>query len=184
MSENKKTNGMPEFLRKFIVSLKRHPQNIALVVYIIAFLIYNLNLTYISHSTARIQGKNMGIFEFIIMLASTLGVVCFMNSFPRRKNVNIPMLLLNFVLNGLVIFSDVMYRDLIWTALNRADHPIPLEDYIAKAFNMLQTHMIFMVIGIVLTLLLPVYSKLLRKINTNIDVEGNADISNIELSNE
>ena len=70
-----KGNGIfkgPEFLRKFIVSLKRRPQNIPFLIYIIAFCVYSLNLTNISHTTARILGKNMGLYGFITMLFSIL----------------------------------------------------------------------------------------------------------------
>ena len=59
-SQTKKKSGLSEFIRKSIVSLKRKPETIAMVVLVIAFLIYSLNLTYISHTTSRIQGP--GIF--------------------------------------------------------------------------------------------------------------------------
>ena len=43
---NTKRSGFGEFIRKSIVSLKRKPENIAMVVLVIAFLVYSLNLTY------------------------------------------------------------------------------------------------------------------------------------------
>jgi hypothetical protein len=45
-------------------------------------------------------------------------------------------------------------------------------------------HSVILVIGLVLVALLPVYSKLLRKINTNIEVEGNRDMGAIDISGE
>ena len=51
----KKQGGMKEFIRKTIVSLKRKPQTIPLLVLALAFLVYSLNLTHISDTTAKIQ---------------------------------------------------------------------------------------------------------------------------------
>ena len=56
----KQASTMPEFLRKFVVGLKRSPQTIPLVVLVIAFLVYSMNLTHISDTTAKIQGPGMG----------------------------------------------------------------------------------------------------------------------------
>ena len=40
------------------------------------------------------------------------------------------------------------------------------------------------VITVALVALLPVYSKMLRRINTNIEVEGNSDMGKIDISGE
>ena len=103
---NTKRSGFSEFIRKSIVSLKRKPENIAMVVLVIAFLIYSLNLTYISHTTARIQGPGMGLYGFITMLLSMLSFVCFTNSFPRRKKPNYAMICLMFVMFVIIIFCS------------------------------------------------------------------------------
>lgn len=182
-----KTNssaGMPEFLRKIVVSLKRRPQTIPLLVFGIAFLVYSLNLTHISHTTARIQGTGMGLYGFITMLLSILSFVCFSNSFPHRKKVNVPMLVLMFLMLAIIVFCDVQYRGLIFTALNRAENPIAAEGYITSAYNMLRTHIIIICIGVVLVALLPVYTKLLRSIKTSIDVEDNGRLGEIDISGE
>jgi hypothetical protein len=39
-------------------------------------------------------------------------------------------------------------------------------------------------IGVALVLLMPLYTKLLRKINTSITVEGNGDLGVIDISGE
>ena len=111
---------MKEFFRKQIVNLKRSPQNIPLVVLVVAFLVYSLNLTYISHTTSRIQGSGMGLYGFITMLLSMLSFVCFFNSFPRRKKPNMPMLILMFIMFAIIIFADIKYRGLIHAALTRS----------------------------------------------------------------
>ncbi len=176
--------GMPEFLRKIIVSLKRRPQTIPLLVFVIAFLIYSLHLTHVSHTTARIQGPGMGLYGFITMLFSMLSFVCFSNSFPRRKKPNAPMLILMFVMIICIIFCDVQYRGLIFTALNRAENPIAAEDYILSAYRMLMSHIITLCIGCALVALLPVYSRLLRSIKTSVEVEDNGKLDVIDISGE
>ena len=81
-----------EFFRKMIVSLKHKPQTIALIMLVITFLYYSLNLTHISDTTAKINRVPMGLCGFIVMLFSILSLVCFLNTFPNRKPVNKPML--------------------------------------------------------------------------------------------
>ena len=66
----KQPAGIKEFVRKRLVSLKRKPQTIALIVLAIGFLYYSLNLTQISNTTAKIQGPNMGLCGFVTMLFS------------------------------------------------------------------------------------------------------------------
>ena len=178
---------MPEFLRKLFVSLKRQPSIIALLVLAIGFLQYSLNLTQISNTTAKIQGSGMGLCGFATMLFSMLSLVCALNAYPRRKKPVIPMLILAILMLGLIIFCDVYYSGLITTALTRADNPIKLDSstiYIAKAFNVLQDHIIIEIVGAALFLLVPVYSKLLRKINTSVTVEDYGKLDAIDISGE
>ena len=183
-NQAKKRSGFSEFIRKSIVSLKRKPQTIAMVVLVIAFLIYSLNLTYISHTTSRIQGPGMGLYGFITMLLSMLSFVCFTNSFPRRKKPNYPMIVLMFVMFGIIIFADIKYRGLVTNALTRADNPIAPEVYISKAVAALNAHIIVLLIGAALVLLLPVYSKALRSIKTSIDVEDNGGMAAIDIAGD
>ena len=183
----KKSSNMPEFLRRFFVALKRQPSIIALVVLIIAFFYYSLNLTHISDTTAKIQGPGMGLSGFATMLFSMLSLVCFLNAFPKRKKPVIPMVVLMFVMFGIIIYCDVRYSGLIMTALTREVNPIKLDTttaYIAQAYNVLQNHMMLEGAGVVLVLLLPAYSKLLRKINTSITVEDNGKLDVIDISGE
>ena len=160
--KKKQNRGLKEVWRKFLVSLKRRPQMIPLVVLVIAFLFYSLNLMYISDTTARIQGPGMGLAGFATMLFSMLSFMCYLNAFPYRKK---PIL----------------------NAVTRADNPIvPTEatSYIVTAYDNLRIHIVILVVAIVLVLLLPVYSKLLRKIKTSIDVEDNGSMGTIDISGE
>ena len=179
--------GLKESLRKLLVSLKRRPHMIALLVFALAFLVYSLNLMNISDTTAKIQGKGMGLCGFATMLFSLLSLLCFLNAFPRRKKVNVPMLVLAFVMIGVLLFCDRYYMNAITNALTRAENPIEIGEttqYIAKANKMLGRHTVILIVGLVMTALLPVYSKLLRKINTSVSVEDNGKLDAIDISGE
>ncbi|MBQ5977713.1 MAG: hypothetical protein IJL51_06225 [Oscillospiraceae bacterium] len=178
---------MPEFLRKLFVGLKRRPSIIALLVLLFAFFQYSLNLTHISDTTAKIQGPGMGLCGFATMLFSMLSLVCFLNAFPRRKKPVIAMVVLMCLMFALIIFCDIYYSNLIMTALTRAENPIKLDAstiYIAQAYNVLQTHIVIEAVGVGLILLLPLYSKLLRKINTSVTVEDYGKLEAIDISGE
>ena len=186
MSNNvKKPSAVKEFFRKQIVTLKRNPQNIPMAMLLISFVYYSLNLTNMSNTTAKIQGVGMGLAQFCIMLFSLLSLVCMLNAFPRRQKPNYLMIALMFAMFGIIIYCDIHYTGAVMAALTRAESPIVLNEatiYIADAYNMLNNHMVMMGISAALVVLLPVYSKLLRKINTSVSVEGNDSMAAIELN--
>lgn len=184
MAQNPK--GFHEFWRKRLVSLKRKPQTIALIVLVIAFLYYSLNLTNISNTTAKIQGPGMGLCGFATMLFSILSLVSFLNAFPHRKKVNVPMLILMFVMLGIVIYCDIYYGGLITRAITRENNPIDTVNnpYILVAKSVLVVHQIIVIIGLVLVALLPVYGPMIKKINTSVEVEGNQSMAAIDISGE
>ena len=176
-----------EFVRKCIVGLKRKPQTIPMIVLAIAFLVYSLNLTHVSDTTAKIQLSGMGLSGFCTMLFSMLSFVCFLNAYPHRKPTNIPMLVLMFAMLGLLIYCDIFYMGQVTKAITRADHPIVVDAttaYIDKALKMLSVHRAIVIVGAVLTLLVPVLRKLLRKIDTSLPVEENAQMGEIVLSGD
>lgn len=178
---------MKEFCRKTIVSLKRKPQMIPMLVLAVAFLYYSLNLTNISNTTAKIQLSGMGLSGFCTMLFSLLSFVCFMNAYPHRKKTNIPMLVLMFLMLGGLIFCDIFYAGKITQAITRADHPIVVDAataYITRAYDVLMVHWVIIALGALLTLLVPVLRKLLRKIDTSLPVEDGAKMEDIQLSDE
>lgn len=188
--ENKKMGfggALKEAWRKFLVSLKRKPQMIPMVVFVIAFLEYSMHLTMISDTTAKIQGANMGLCGFITMLFSMLALVCFGNAFPNRKPVNRPMWILMFVMVAIVCVADNTYLNAIYKATVYSENPIAVTSntiYIAYAEYYLRQHMIILAVASVLTLLLPVYSKWIKKIKTSIEVEDNGSMAEIELSSD
>ena len=190
MAEKKKRGFggvLKEACRKFIVSLKRRPSMIPLVVVVIAFLVYSLNLMHVSDTTSLIQGANMGLAGFATMLFSMLSFLVFMNTFPYRKKTNIPMLVILYVMLAIIILADVYYLNGIDAALTREVNPITITmqtAYIAYAQYYLQIHIIILAVAAVLIALLPVYTKLLRKIKTSIEVEDNGEMGAIDLSGD
>jgi len=183
----KQPSGAKEFLRKRIVGLKRKPQNIALVVLALAFVYYSLNLTKISNTTAKIQATGMGLCGFATMLFSMLSLVCFLNAFPHRKKVNVPMLVLMFAMLAVILYCDWYYGGCITRAVTRENNPIDPtgnNSYISAAAGMLHVHTVILMIGIALVALLPVYAKLIRRINTSVEVEDNSGMGAIDISGE
>ena len=184
MAERK---GFEEHIRKLVVKIKRNPQKIGLVAFVLTFIYYSLNLTCISNTTAKIQGPGMGLCGFCTMLFSILSLVCYMNSFPHRKKPNIAMIIIMAVMIGIVIFCDINYRSLIYKAVYREVNPIKVTTstaYIAKASSVLNNHIIFLIISSALTALMPVYSKLLKKINTSVDVDSYSNMQAIDIDEE
>lgn len=178
-------SGIGEFFRKKVVGLKRNPKIIPLIMLFFAFLYYSLNLTSVSDTTALVQGKGMGLCEFAIMLFSMLSLLCLMNAYQRRKKTNYPMLVLLYLMIAIIIFCDVHYLNGINTALTREVGAIVISDktdFITSAQNMFRVHLVLMGVSVLLVAFLPLYSKLIRKINTAVDIEDNGDMDAIEIN--
>lgn len=189
MSDNKSgfAASVHEKIRKLLVSLKRRPSSIALIVLVIAFVQYSLQLTVISNTTAKIQGTNMGLFGFMTMLFSILALVCHGNAFPKRKKVNKPMLALMFLLFGIVIFADAGYISKVSYAINREVDPIAVTaatSYITKSISVLRMNIILISAGLLLTALLPVYKPLIKRINTSVAIEAEAEMKEFTISGD
>lgn len=154
---------LKESLRKMIVTLKHKPHMIPMVMLVITFLYYSLHLTTISNTTAKIQGPNMGLCGFAIML------------------------ILMFAMLAIIFTADIAYINAITSAVFREENPIVVTQttaYIAYAQYYLQVHMILLGISVALIVLLPVYSKLIRKIRTSIEVEDTGNMEVIDISGE
>lgn len=175
----------PEFIRKFFVALKRKPQQIPLVAVMICFIWYSFNLTTVSFTTTRLQGNNMGLTGFAVMLFSTLAIVCCMNAFPYRKKVKVPMLVLLFIMLAIIIVCDFHYVNCVTEKI--AAEVIKNESdlvRIVQAKSIMTTHIIMVIVSAVLVATLPLYSKLIRKIRTSIEVAENAEMAAIDISGE
>lgn len=169
--------------RKTLVGLKRQPSTIPLVMLAISFLVYSFNLTKMSNTTALVYGAGMGLCQFCMMLFTVLALVCMLNAFPKRKKANLPMVILMFGMFALNIYCAIHYRGRILNAVTREVSPIDIvrNPFVAEAYNMLQVYIILVGITAALVLLMPLYSKLLRMINTNVDVDYGGEMAQIEI---
>ena len=177
---------LKEAVRRFLVTLKKNPQLVPIVALCAAFLEYSLNLTDISNTTAKLQGANMGLAAFVTMLFMILSFVCMLNAFPKRQKPNLAMVILMVVLYGVIIFADIHYLNTVDYALINSAGSLNNEaiTYIYNAYNTISDHIILVGVTILLVLLEPVIAKLLKKINTSIEVETSGDIGNIDIADE
>lgn len=173
-----------ESLRKIVVSLKRQPSIIPMVMLAIAFVYYSLNLTKMSNTTALVYGAGMGLCQFVIMLFTVLALVCMLNAFPKRKKANIPMVALMFGMLAINIYCAFHYRGRVFYAVTREVSPIDTvrNPFIVEAYDMLMVYIILVGITAALVALMPLYSKLLKKINTSVDIEYSDEMGEIEIN--
>ena len=174
---------LKEKVRKFFVMLKKNPQLIPITALCASFLEYSLNLTHISDTTAKLQGPNMGLAEFATMLFMILSFVCMLNAFPKRKKPVIPMVILMVVLYGIIIFADIHYLGCI-NAVDMKDFSNKDLFYIYTAYNTVMIHIVLIAVTIVLVILEPLLAKLIKKINTSIEIEETNEIAKIDIAEE
>ena len=167
--------------RKFIVSLKKRPHNIALVMMGLTFIIYSFNLTKISDTTATINKTPMGFCEFVTMLFSILAFVAFLNAFPKRQKPVTAMVIVLYVMLLACIVCDAIYFMKIQEGL-AALKKVP--DSVSTAQILIIVHIVMLALTVVLTALIPVIGKAINKIDTSIDLHENSDIDKIELSSD
>lgn len=195
MSSTAPRKGFKEFVRKFFVSLKRNPQNIAMVMMLVTYLFYSLNLTNIANTTFYINKPNMGQCEFISMLVGILSFVTFLRSFPRREKPKFVMIILTILMQAVTVVCDIIYASRISDWLNDKVNPPQIRDTVTGELNdagravfttqpIVTVHIILLIVTIGLIVLLPVYSKLLKKVNTSINVAGNENMGTIDVDED
>ena len=97
------------------------------------------------------------------------------------------MLVLMIAMVALLIYCDIYYGNRITIAITREENridPTGKNIFITNTLNMLGVHKVILIIGTALLALLPVYTPLLKKINTNVNIEGNSNMSAIDISGE
>ncbi len=174
--------GIKEWFRKTIVGLKRKPHNIPMVFLAIAFIYYSFNLTKVSMTTEGCALMPMGLMSFVTFLFSALSMVSLLNAFPRREKPKIPMIVVCLVMLVSVFVADIVYG-------NRIDDRLAMTTPVSEKFinevyackDLLVVHEVLVIIAIVLIVTLPLYAKLLRKINTSIELEYTEGMNVIEM---
>ena len=162
--------GFKEWGRKQIVNLKRRPSNIAFLFLIITSLIFILSLMSMSEAVYRKTTVTTwsGICLFGGTLFSILIFVSYMNSFPKRKKSNIPMLCVTGLFIALLFLFDIVFYVEMSSILGAAD----TQPCFQATLNVLIVHMVFLGITVVLMATMPLYKKALLKINTRKEIES------------
>ena len=195
VAATKPRKGFGEVVRKFFVTLKRNPQNIPLVMMLVTYVIYSLNLTSYSTTTAVLNKSNMGLCQFLAMLLGILSFVSYLRAYPRREKPKIVMILLTVLMLGIITVAEFIYSSKITEGLNDPTYDsVRIDSYtgeftkegisINTANSVVNVHIILLIICIALIVLLPVYSKAIRAINTSIDVAGNEDMQAIDMASD
>ena len=97
------------------------------------------------------------------------------------------MMALMLVMYTVVVFADGYYFMRIQAALTRAQSPIKITratSYISTAKVVLIAHIVTILITMVCVVLEPVFAKMLKKINTSVEIEANAEIAEIDITDE
>ena len=173
---------LKERVRKFFVALKKNPQAIPLIALVVTFVQYTLNLTDISNATSALLRGNLGLASFIIILFQMLSFVCMLNAFPKRKKPKVAMMILMVLLYGVVIYAEIHYLNIAQSA-DLSIIPMEFVISINKAISTLRVNVVLVAVTTVLMLLEPVIAKLVKKINTSIEVEG-TEVESIDISAE
>ena len=190
MSNEKKSGRLSGWLkekvRRFLVFLKKNPSIFPIAALVASFLVYSLNLTAVSNTTAKIQGANMGLCSFVTMLFMILSFVCMLGAYPKRQKPKWVMIILMTFMYLAVIGADILYYLRINAALTREVNRLEITSstlYIWEAQMLMIGHIVSVAIIIALIYLEPWIAKMLKKINTSIEVEG-TEVDSIELSSE
>lgn len=176
-----------EWFRKQTVKLKHKPQNIPFVFLLVTSFMYLCFLGTFSEFISDNSGINgLGIFEFINTLASILIILVFLNTFPKRKKMNIIMLVITFAVLAMMLALDIVFYVNIVKAGNATDvgNLSGLTGDVNGTLNRDIVHIVFLAITIVVLALLPVYKKLLLKINTSKELASNDIKEEIDTSEE
>lgn len=180
---NKLLNAFKGFGRKFLITLKKNPQLIPLVMLLVSFLVYSLNLTDVSNTTATIQGKGMGLCEFATMLFSILSMIAILNAFPKRKKPNYPVVAVIVLLCAIIIVCDYLYVTKVYETLLADKFNRNYYEAYSTTYSMLYIHMVLVGITAVTVVLEPLFAKLLKKIKIKIELEE-THVANIDLVEE
>ena len=179
---NKFSAGLKEWCRKKVVALKVKPQIIPLIVMVITTVYFMLILFNMSQAVqkAAVATSATGICTFITTLLSLLYLVSFLNAFPKRKKPNIIFIVIvGLMIAGQLACDLVYYLQMSDCIAQKPDLAADIE----PAQPLVMGHIVLLGISSVVFALLPVYAKLIRKIDTSVKLEsatenmkGNIDI--------
>lgn len=189
--------GFKEWGRKQVVTLKRRPQNIAFIFLFIVTVFNLLSLTIYSELIVS-YGEDIewvGLMVFVNTLLSILVLVAYLNTFPKIKGVNskvvftmtesgvklhinVLMLAVTLLMIIVMMVCEIFY----YILMNQGYYDFYLStgteinpkvvNLFESTFTLTIVHIILLGISALLILTLPLYRKLLMKINTSINLES------------
>ncbi len=161
-----------EWCRKKVVTLKIKPHLIPLIVVVVTSVCFMLFLHAFSDAIYASFGEKTtqatGICIFITTLLSLLSLVSFLNAFPKRKKPNIFFIVLVFVMIAAMIACDVVYYVQMSNCLKESGENALISD----AQPYIIAHIVLLGVSAVVFALLPVYSRLIKKINTSVKLDS------------
>ncbi|MGN0812564.1 MAG: hypothetical protein ACI4MQ_03535 [Candidatus Coproplasma sp.] len=178
--------GLKERWRKFLVNLKRNPQRIPLVVFLITsicwlFWLFTFSKVAYQHSVIQFSGLTI----FVNTLLSILILALFLNAFPKRKKPNIVMIVLLFVFIAIMIAMDIIfYINVSGFKATMSAEDIAKEPFMGQSLNYAIVHIVLLGVSAVILGLYPVYKRLLPKINTRKEIDDNNIKEAIEVEDE
>ncbi len=167
---------MNDFFRKHLVNLKRRPQTIPLILLVVSCMIYTFHLTAHSNASMYVSSQIIALYVFIITLASMLVIFSFANAYARGTKRFKLMMAVVFLLLTLQIFLDIVYLNIMFYETMLRDNPVPITQDIADSMNWTIIHLAALGLTVLSIVLLPVYRRLLQKIDTAIDDEEFDDL--------
>lgn len=177
---------MKEWFRKQLVTIKRNPSIIPLVVMCITCLIFNLKLTAYSKTISLINEPGMGLCSFVITLCSFLSIVTYLGAYPRRQKPKIGSIIITCVMIAASIGAQFLFSYFITYGTVLKENPIQITEarsYVNVAASNSRLHIIFLAITLLLIVTLPLYKKLLAKINTSVELAEN-NLDKVEVDKE
>lgn len=182
-------SGLKEWARKQIVTLKRAPHRIPLLIMTLTSVLWLLWLFTFSRSAYALSGVNfLGLIVFIATLLSILVLPLFLNAFPKRKKPNIAFIVLVFVFIAALIALDLVYYnlsyDFIYVKGMFEESWLAERTYIGQSLTLAIVHIVLLAVSALSLALLPVYTPLIRKINTSKEVESNDIHEAIDVEDE
>ncbi len=177
--------GFKEWLRKFIVKLKRKTQMIPLVLTLITSFVYLCMIGTFSQLIQLNSGiPSVGICMFVTTLASILILPLFLNAFPKNKKPVIAFIVSVFVVYALLIAMDLVFFINLGNFAKGFEGGSSAIKFYDQARSSLIVHIVMVGICLVAFALLPLYKAAINKINTKKVVLSNDFSGEIDTSEE
>lgn len=175
----KALSAVKEWFRKKVVALKVKPQIIPLIVLALTTVCFMLFLYKFSGSIAAsfndARTKATGICIFISTLLSLLVLVSFLNAFPKRKKPNIFFIVLVFAMLAGILACDIVYYVQMENCIEFNGVGSSLSLKVEPGQPYMIAHIVLLCVSAVVFALLPVYGRLIKKINTSKKLESAAE---------